>query len=152
MQFYLEVMFLHELQRILGVLIRAEGRKKSERKVWRRWILQKVLLSSFPAWGAGLWISCKFWIPATARQAFLCLPCHIICVNKAKNQLNLQEIYSPAHLWMSDSRMLADDSYFFGLIMSIETIPNFSKIVKWYRYKKDGLRLMLNTTTQQNIC
>ena len=28
---------------------------------------------------------------------FLCLPCHRICVNKAKNQLNLQEIYSPAN-------------------------------------------------------
>ena len=32
MRFYMEVMFLHELQRILGVLIRAEGRKKVKGK------------------------------------------------------------------------------------------------------------------------
>ena len=43
---------------------------------------------------SGLRISCEIWIPAAARQAFLCLPGLWICVNKAKNQLNSQESYS----------------------------------------------------------
>ena len=51
--------------RSASVQCRIRRRRRNKRVPWLR--------------SPGLWISCEFWIPAAARQAFLCLPPHRIC-------------------------------------------------------------------------